>query len=227
MLDEAQDFGEIWWPALTACLRDPERGGLAVFLDGRSGCSPDAGEPPALPLFDLDENLGTRSSIAQVFASLDSERQLRFRGRRAPPVRLVDGPEEQAQDRADTPWCGCSTKGGPLRTSPCSPRTTGTRCTRSGSTAGVTRPTGTSFFTDAEDVFYGHVLGFKGLERQVVVLAVDGFRDVGRARELLYVGLSRARALLVLVGDRERLVAVGGEGLRQRLERDVQPWPVE
>ena len=29
--------------------------------------------------------------------------------------------------------------------------------------------------------FYGHVLGFKGLERSVVVLCVNGFKDMGRA----------------------------------------------
>jgi multiple sugar transport system permease protein len=48
--------------------------------------------------------------------------------------------------------------------------------------------------------FYGHVLGFKGLERSVVVLCVNGFKDLGRAAEQLYVGLSRARSLLVVVG---------------------------
>lgn len=52
-------------------------------------------------------------------------------------------------------------------------------------------------FFAAQEVFYGHVLGFKGLERQVVVLAVNGFKDPGRAREMLYVGLSRPRTQLV------------------------------
>ena len=51
-------------------------------------------------------------------------------------------------------------------------------------------------FFAAEDVFYGHVLGFKGLERPVVVLAVNGFKQPERTREMLYVGLSRARTLL-------------------------------
>ena len=32
-----------------------------------------------------------------------------------------------------------------------------------------------------EGEFYGHVLGFKGLERSVVVLCVNGFKDMGRA----------------------------------------------
>lgn len=227
VLDEAQDFGESWWPALTACLRDPERGGLAVFLDRAQRVFARRGEPPALLTFDLDENVRNTKQIAQVFSSLDSERQLRFRGSRGAAVRLVECPEEQAQDRADSAVVRLLDEGWPaediaLLTTHHRHPVHKERLDRWGHEAYWT-----SFFTDAEDVFYGHVLGFKGLERQVVVLAVDGFRDVGRARELLYVGLSRARALLVLVGDRERLVAVGGEGLRQRLERDVQPWPVE
>ncbi len=32
-------------------------------------------------------------------------------------------------------------------------------------------------FWDADDAFYGHVLGFKGLERPAIVLAVNGFRE--------------------------------------------------
>ena len=72
-------------------------------------------------------------------------------------------------------------------------------------------------FFAGEDVFYGHVLGFKGLERPVVVLAVNGFRDLARARELLYVGLSRARTQLVVCGDRQLIRQVGGEGVDRRL----------
>jgi hypothetical protein len=72
-------------------------------------------------------------------------------------------------------------------------------------------------FFAAEDVFYGHVLGFKGLERPVVVLAVNGFRDVARAKEMLCVGLSRARTLLLVCGDPEVIAAVGGEAVRRRL----------
>ena len=72
-------------------------------------------------------------------------------------------------------------------------------------------------FWDDEDLFYGHVLGFKGLERPAVVLAVNGFRDEARAREMLYVGLSRARDLLVVCGDLDLIRRVGGEGVAQRL----------
>jgi len=72
-------------------------------------------------------------------------------------------------------------------------------------------------YWDDDDLFYGHVLGFKGLERPAVVLAVNGFRDEGRAREMLYVGLSRARDLLVVCGDLEQIRRVGGEAVVHRL----------
>jgi hypothetical protein len=78
------------------------------------------------------------------------------------------------------------------------------------------------FFAE-EDVFYGHVLGFKGLERPVVVLAANGFREAERAKETLYVGLSRARTLLVLVGPRALLEQVGGDGVKSRL-RSAEAW---
>jgi len=72
-------------------------------------------------------------------------------------------------------------------------------------------------YWDDDDLFYGHVLGFKGLERPAVVLAVNGFRSAERAREMLYVGLSRARDLLVVCGDLELIRRVGGEAVARRL----------
>jgi len=75
-------------------------------------------------------------------------------------------------------------------------------------------------------VFCGHVLGFKGLERTAVVLAVlavNGFREPGRARRMLYTGLSRARVLLVVVGPRAEIECLGGEAVRRRLH-DAAEW---
>ena len=76
-------------------------------------------------------------------------------------------------------------------------------------------------FFAAEEVFYGHVLGFKGLERPVVVLAVNGFRDLSRAKEMLYVSLSRAQTLLVVCGNPELIAEVGGEAVRRRLTKST------
>jgi superfamily I DNA/RNA helicase len=49
------------------------------------------------------------------------------------------------------------------------------------------------------DVFYGTVMGFKGLERSVVVIAANGFHDNANIRDVMYVGMTRARDRLVVV----------------------------
>ena len=85
-------------------------------------------------------------------------------------------------------------------------------------------------YWENDDLFYGHVLGFKGLERPAIVLAVNGFRHEERAREMLYVGLSRARDLLVVCGDlgadpprRRRGRGPSIERQRQLMRRSVPP----
>ena len=72
-------------------------------------------------------------------------------------------------------------------------------------------------FWDGEDVFYGHVLGCKGLERACVVLCVNEAGERDRARERLYVGMSRATDVLVVVGDPEVVRRVGGDEVARRL----------
>ena len=66
-------------------------------------------------------------------------------------------------------------------------------------------------------VFYGHVLGCKGLERPAVVLCVNEGRDHERVREKLYVGMSRATDQLVVVGEPERVREIGGDAVARRL----------
>ena len=75
-------------------------------------------------------------------------------------------------------------------------------------------------FWDDEQVFYGHVLGFKGLERSVIVLAVNEKPGRDRAKERLYVGLSRARNLLVVCGDPQHLKDVGGPSTLKKMGVD-------
>jgi len=72
-------------------------------------------------------------------------------------------------------------------------------------------------FWDVDQVFYGHVLGFKGLERRAVVLALNESEPSERSRERLYVGLSRARDQLVVCGDPDYITQVGGAAVLRRL----------
>ena len=55
------------------------------------------------------------------------------------------------------------------------------------------------------------------------MLAVNGFREAERARQMLYTGISRARSLLVIAGPRDLVEEIGGEGVRQRLTK-AQTW---
>ena len=72
-------------------------------------------------------------------------------------------------------------------------------------------------FWDKDCVFYGHVLGCKGLERRVVVLCVNERMPRERARERLYVGLSRATDKLVVVGPADVIREMGGPAVARRL----------
>lgn len=101
VVDEAQDFGEPWWPSLLACLRDPGTGGLFVFLDESQRVFARQGEVPIeLPPYALDENIRNTKRIAQLFSSLSGE-PLKPRGLEGPPVRLVDVPVDEVISVAD------------------------------------------------------------------------------------------------------------------------------
>jgi UvrD-like helicase C-terminal domain len=205
VLDEGQDFGELWWPALMACLRDPYQGGLFVFMDEAQRVFAWHGEAPIdIPPFVLDENIRNTKEIAQLFGSLSGEK-LKPRGMAGAKVRLYDVPSEEVLDEGWRPGQIAL-----LTTQHRHPEQ------RNAVEVGGYAAYWDAFFAE-EDVFYGHVLGFKGLERPVVVLAVNGLKDPERAKEMLYVGLSRARTLLVVVGARALLEQVGGGGVRSRL----------
>jgi hypothetical protein len=217
IVDEAQDFGAAWWPPTLACLRDQETGGLFAFLDEAQRVFNRYGEVPIpLPPIVLDENIRNTKQIAQVFGSLGAG-QARYRGLDGPPVRFVQCSPEEAVHEADAQvdrLLGEGWEPGQIAL-----LVTGRRHQLQKEILDYHGWDGywDAFFA-AEDVFYGHVLGFKGLERPVVVLAVNGLRDEDRGREYLYVGLSRARSYLAVCGDLDHIAAVGGPGLRRRLQ---------
>jgi Nuclease-related domain/UvrD-like helicase C-terminal domain len=216
VVDEGQDFGELWWPPTLDCLRDADGGGLFVFLDEAQRVFRRSGEVPIpLPPYLLTENVRNTKSIANVFRSLSHEK-FRIRGLDGPPVRFHVSRPEEAVSAADDEVEALLDEG--WAAGQVALLTTYHRHLEQCNAIDFGGWDGywDAFFL-AQDIFYGHVLGFKGLERSVVVLAVNGFRDTQRARELLYVGLSRARSLLVVCGDLAEIAAAGGEGVRHRL----------
>jgi hypothetical protein len=221
VVDEAQDFGELWWPSLMECLRDKEDGGVFVFMDEgqrvfkRHGAAPVDGEP-----FLLRRNFRNTKRIAQTFGSLAAD-EVRFHGHEGSNVRFVQCAPSDAVSVADDVVEALLDVWEPGQIALL---TTKNRHPEHVSLVQHRGQDGywQSYF-DAEDVFYSSVSGFKGLERTCVVLAVNGFSDEAQAKEMLYVGLSRARSQLVVVGDLEELARVGGEGVRKRLT-DAEAW---
>ena len=217
VVDEGQDFSASWWPPTLLALKDRGAGGLYVFHDEGQRVFDRLGAVPIeLAPFPLDRNIRNTRRIAQVFGSLCLE-QPKYEGLEGPPVRFVACSSEEAVGAADAEVVRLTEAEG----WPPGHVALLTSHHRHPVQLEIVEGKGAEAYWDdffaEEDVFYGHVLGFKGLERPVVVLAVNGFRDVTRAREMLYVGLSRAQTLLVVCGDLELIAEVGGEGVRRRL----------
>jgi hypothetical protein len=217
VVDEGQDFSESWWPPTLLALKDREAGGLYVFLDeGQRVFDRRGAAPIEMAPFPLERNIRNTKRIAQVFGSLGVE-QSRYEGLQGPPVRFVACRSDEAIDAADTAVERLTQVEGWPPGSVALLTTNHRHPVQIEMVEGVGVDAYWEDFFAAEDVFYGHVLGFKGLERPVVVLAVNGFRDLSRAREKLYVGLSRARTQLVVCADPELIAEVGGEAVRRRL----------
>jgi nuclease-like protein len=216
VVDEAQDFAESWWTPVLRSLRDEVEGGLYVFSDENQRIFGRFGRPPVqlVPLV-LDHNLRNTKQIHESFGPLAPSRMY-SRGGDGVDVRFVATTADVALDVADDEVVELLDAG--WDPSQVALLTTGHRHpeqaaqTERHGQAGYWRS-----FWDGDDVFYGHVLGSKGLERAAVVLCLneDGTRD--RARERLYVGMSRATDCLVVVGDPEMVRRVGGEAVARRL----------
>ena len=215
VIDEAQDFADSWWDPVLAALRDPEDGGLYVFIDEGQRVFDRQGTPPVplVPLI-LDQNIRNTRQIATAFQPL-VDHPMRFLGGDGPEVRFVACPAEDALDAGDDQIEGLLEQG--WRPEDVALLTTGSRHPEQvARQAGGTRAYWDSFW-DAEQVFYGHVLGFKGLERRAIVLVVNDRYALERARERLYVGLSRARDQLVVCGDPKFVVEYAGSDVACRL----------
>lgn len=200
IVDEAQDFADGWWWPVIGALRDGENGRLMIVGDAGQSVFERAGRPPVdlVPLV-LDHNLRNTRQIASAFLPLVGQR-MELRGGSGPEVRYVPVPEgrdpvqlgdDEAMRLLDEGW---------------EPRdvallTTGSRHPMQVELQQEGNDAYWETFWNGEDIFYGHVLGFKGLERRVVVLVCNHHEGVDRLRERVYVGLSRATDVLVVVGN--------------------------
>lgn len=215
VIDEAQDFADSWWDPVLAALRDPESGGLYVFIDEGQRVFDRQGTPgvPLVPLI-LDQNIRNTRQIANAFQPL-VDHPMRFLGGEGPEVRFVPCPTDDALDFGDDQIEVLLEEG--WRPEDLALLTTGSRHPEQIARQEAGNQAYWDSFWDAEQVFYGHVLGFKGLERRAIVLVVNEKGAFERSRERLYVGLSRARDQLVVCGDPKIIAETGGADLARRL----------
>jgi superfamily I DNA/RNA helicase len=216
IVDEAQDFADLWWRPLLRSLKDEEGGGLYLYSDENQRIFARFGQPPVplVPLV-LDHNLRNTRQIAQSFGPLAPMR-MTLRGGEGADVRFVATSAEEAVSAADDEVEKLLGDG--WQPQHVALITTGKR-----HPIQVERAEGTDqrdywrSFWENDDVFYGHVLGCKGLERRAVVLCVNQGEVTDRSRERLYVGMSRATDVLVVVGDPAVVREMGGDQVALRL----------
>ena len=215
VIDEAQDVADAWWEPILASLRDHETGGIYLFGDEGQRVFDRQGSPPVqlVPLV-LDHNIRNTRQIADAFTPLVGQR-MRLLGGDGPDGTFVPCPAAEALDVADDQIDGLLDVG--WRPEDIALLTTGSLHPEQVSRQSEGHESYWASFWDNEQVFYGHVLGFKGLERRAVVVAVNETTVHARSRERLYVGLSRARDQLVFCGDPAFVRDVGGHELAAKL----------
>lgn len=232
IVDEAQDFAPSWWEALLACAKDPLAGQVHAFMDSRQdvyrrwdgskiGHSFGGASEPLVPIH-VDDNLRNTRRIAETFKKLIGDHS-KLRGGDGIPVRYVSCATQDAVDTASDCVDALIAEG--WANNQIALLTTNRRhpVHQDHFEAGTIDSEYWPAFHRREEEFYGHVLGFKGLERSVVILCVNGFKQMERAAEMLYVGFSRARSLLVVVGDEQLLDQGCGSELHSALHNS-QPW---
>ena len=198
VVDEAQDFDEAWWKLIFSTLKDPEKGKIAIFGDPGQSLYGDKTWPiQGFATIRLSENLRNSQQIAKSVESLVEER-VKALGPNSFEVEYIEvESEDDVLSAADDAIV----------------RITEEEFWNPGEIALLTtkyrhpvheekRSHQDSYWSDyweGTDVFYGTVQGFKGLERSVVVLAVNGIHMNANESDLLYVGMTRARDRLVVV----------------------------
>ncbi len=166
VVDEAQDFAESWWKPLVTALRDEEDGGLFLYSDENQRLFQRFGRPPVplVPLV-LDHNLRNTRQIAEVFKPLAPLR-MRLQGGEGPEVIHVQADPDEALGVADDQMDLLFDEG--WAPGHIALLTTGRRHPEqvSRQDEDPQQKTYWDSFWDEDLPFYGHVLGFKGLERR-------------------------------------------------------------
>jgi superfamily I DNA and RNA helicase len=206
VVDEGQDFTPEWFTALQLLLTDPDDGPVYVFADENQAIyvdgweSPFEGEP-----FPLDLNCRNTLPIAEKVAAVIGAEPQSLGADGMPPQFIVAEGQDQILVVLNKAVAGMLEDEG-------------------------VKPEQITILSDHRalaDELQGSVLGgasvgdlrsqglvaetihrFKGLENDVVIVALDEV-ETDQQRALAYIGMSRAKGLLVVVGSSSVKTAIG------------------
>jgi hypothetical protein len=218
VIDEAQDFHADWWSVVTASLKDLEKGRIYAFGDIRQGIFRQATDIPLQETkLHLTKNLRNSLPIAEL-AALCVEEPLQLSGLDGPPVRWIETSTEGAESAADTEVERLISQG--WNPGDICVLTTGSRhaIQRQDGQGALSRVYWKKFFEE-EATYHCTTTGFKGLERRVVILAINGWKNLDRKKDILYTSVTRARDLLIICGSKEEITQAGGKEFFKKLSR--------
>jgi CubicO group peptidase (beta-lactamase class C family) len=198
VVDEAQDFQNEWWGLLSATLKDSTDGRMAIFGDPEQCVYGNRGLPEGFfATISLAENLRNSQQIALASQAYTNSEVI-ARGPYGYEVEYIKvDSEDDVLAAADDAVARLADEElwnlGEIAL-----LTTKHRHPIQVEKDGNKDEYWSELWSES-DVFYGTVMGFKGLERSVVVIAVNGFHDNANIRDIMYVGMTRARDRLVVV----------------------------
>ena len=208
IVDEAQDFHDSWWQVLETSLKNSETGRLAIFGDPDQSVYGQRGVPEGhFAIVRLSENLRNCHQIAEsVRQFIDAP--MSARGPLSYEVEYVEVAGYEDVIAAADDVVGRLVDEELWEVGEIALLTTMHQHPVQKENLEVGKEAFWELLWEGKDVFYSTSNGFKGLERSAIVLAIDGFHDPSKKADVLYVGMTRARDRLVVVGTAEDLAYI-------------------
>jgi hypothetical protein len=205
VVDEGQDFLENWWITVQELLSDPKDGVFYIFQDERQAiyqrCS---NLPISAPPFSLNRNYRNSSTIHErVVDYYDGEPKPGSLGPQGRPIEFIDaaGASGQGSLRKAIATLVNEEHVQPGQIVILTPHGKDRSSLVEGQAMGNLTLTWATDPTEHQ-VRVSSIHSFKGLESDIVILVeTDHLGNPARARRLCYVGLSRAKHHLVVIGN--------------------------
>jgi len=209
VLDEGQDFAPDWFSALHLALDDPEQSPFYVFADTHQAIYRDDWQPPFEDtVFELDRNCRNTLPIAERVVAIFGEEPPREGAPGLTPEFHTVENEAGAIALLPELLHGLVNLGGldPGQVAVLTQAKALTLDLRGRTVAGQALGD-----ADAPGVTVETIHRFKGLEADAAIVLLDHI-DKDRHRSLAYIGLSRARSHLIVVGTEAVRDAIGWSG---------------